>query len=98
MKERLKKAAEEGILLGVKYGIVLAILAFVAQDYMHARSNALYGKAAQEWILAGIQAGKLPADWRPAAPLPSPAAVTTPVDHPVSGPLPVPLASPAKAK
>ena len=93
MKDRIKKALEEGIVLGVKYGVVLAILAFVARDYTVTRSNALYGKAAQEWIAAGIQAQRLPQSWAPPQAAATPASVA-PAASP--SPAPVPAATPLK--
>lgn len=65
MKDRLKQAAEEAIILGVKFSLVLLLLAFVANDYWKTRTNAIWGNAAREYLLQGVQAGKLPADWNP---------------------------------
>lgn len=52
--ERLKGAAQEGILIGVKWAIVLGILGFVViwafRDYSIVRARATNGQAAFEFI------------------------------------------------
>ena len=77
MKDRLIKAVQDAIILGVKYAIVLAIVAFVARDYMQTRQNALFGNATRVYVESLIQAGKLPRPENVSAPAPVPAA--TPV-------------------
>ena len=89
MKERIRKAAEEGIILGVKYAVVLAlfgaVFGWLVNDYKQTRENAARGDQAFRWTLSGIQAGKLPADWTKANVL-------------GAQPTPLPLPSPEKAK
>src|SRR6187431_515803 len=96
MRDRIIEAVKTSIIKGVEWAVRIALVAWLTQDYLRLRSNSLYGKAAQEWILAGIQAGKLPAEWKPAAPSADPLPSGTMA--PTAGPLPVPLASPPKAK
>lgn len=62
MKNKLKQAAEEGILLGVKFGLAsiisILLLGFIAKDYLETRQNALLGRAAAEYIQKAIEAQK----------------------------------------
>lgn len=85
---RVKRAAEEGLILGVKYALVILILAAVfglgIQDYLKVRQAAILGERSYAWILAGVNAKKLPDDWsRPnmlgALPTPLPVPFATPL-------------------
>lgn len=63
LKERFKQAAIEGLLLAVKWGLLIAILLFGATDYMKTRAGAELGANSYRYLEAGVKAGKLPADW-----------------------------------
>lgn len=60
MRQRLRIAAEEGILLGVKYGlalvIILSITAWGLGDYQQTRVGARQGAAAYQEVLRQAQA------------------------------------------
>lgn len=91
-KDRLKLAAQEGILLAVKWGFVLAVLGgggwWIIRDYSQVRESAAMGRQVYLYTLNGINAGKLPQDW--SKPVLGPATASTP--------LPVPFVSPSPAK
>lgn len=59
MLDRLKQAAAEGLVLGVKWGIALLVVGFLvlwaANDYSVVRARAEHGQAAFEYIQKATQ-------------------------------------------
>ena len=75
IRSRLRDALEAGILLGVKWGIALAIMLMIvataARDYWIVRERARNGQAAFEFILQQTQQPR-------SAPSPAPTAPPSP--------------------
>ena len=59
MRERLRQAATDGLVLGVKYGVALAVLAAVILlclgDYGVTRQRAYNGQLAHEYLQKMVQ-------------------------------------------
>lgn len=67
LKRRLKEALSDGLVLAVKYLIVVilivSVVGFVVTDYQKVRGSAMMGEQSYRYILAGVNAKKLPEDW-----------------------------------
>jgi hypothetical protein len=50
MKEKLVKALEEGLILGVKYSVVILVTLFAAMQILTIRQAAFNGQLAYEYI------------------------------------------------
>lgn len=62
MKERLKRALEDGLVLGVKYSIIAAVMLFLSFQFFQIRQGALQGAAAFDYLAKAQAKQEVPQD------------------------------------